>query len=145
MNSVLYQFLNEPYNLKVKWMEAENRVEELRASMLPCAMRYDKDRVMASPDDPMIKYAERLEPLERKAMDLFTEYCRSRTQVEEALKVLTHKQRKVMQMKYFSRLSNRSVADALGISSREVMKLCERAYDSLLIEVLRSPLKYVIV
>lgn len=142
MNSVLYQFLNEPYERKREWMRAEQKIEDLRASMLPGAVQYDKDNVMVSADDGLVRYVEKLEPLERKAAELFTVYCRSRTQVEEALEALTKKQQKVMRMKYFGRLSNKRIAEVLGVSRREVMKLCDRAYDGLLLKVLCSPLKH---
>ena len=40
--------------------------EDVRLSLLPGAIRYDKDRVDFSPDDPMIKMIERLEKIEAK-------------------------------------------------------------------------------
>ena len=37
---------------------------ELRESMLPSAIRYDKDSVSSSPQDPMSKYAEKISDTE---------------------------------------------------------------------------------
>ena len=37
---------------------------DLTLSMLPGAIRYDKDKVESSPEDPMLKFAERLSEIE---------------------------------------------------------------------------------
>ena len=40
------------------------RESDLTLSMLPGAIRYDKDKVESSPEDPMLKFAERLSDIE---------------------------------------------------------------------------------
>lgn len=45
-------------------------VEELRASLLPSAIRYDKDRVQTSPSDPLPDVMARIDELEREIREL---------------------------------------------------------------------------
>ena len=42
----------------------ERKESDLTLSMLPGAIQYDKDKVDNSPDDPMLKFAERLSEIE---------------------------------------------------------------------------------
>ena len=142
MNTILYQFLNEPHRLKCKLIEIDNQIEELRVSMLPGAVRYDKDSVMSSPDDPMIKYAERIEPLANRRKMIEQEYRIAFTEVSGALDKLSPKQAIVMRLKYIDRKSNSDIAGAYGVSRRRVSQICEESYEILLNIALTSTLKY---
>lgn len=142
MNTVLYQFLNEPHRLKCKLIEIDNQIEELRASMLPGAIRYDKDSVMSSPDDPMIKYAERMEPLTKRRALIEREYKIAYREVSRALDMLAPKRAVVMRLKYIDRKSNSDIAGAYGVSRRRVRQICEESYEILLDIALTSTLKY---
>ena len=42
----------------------ERQEDYIRLSMLPGAVRYDKDNVQSSPEDPMLKFAERISDAE---------------------------------------------------------------------------------
>lgn len=42
----------------------EKKEQYQRLSMLPGAIRYDKDKVQSSPEDPMLKFAERISEIE---------------------------------------------------------------------------------
>lgn len=142
MNTVLYQFLNEPHRLKCKLMEIDQRVEELRESMLPRAICYDKDSVMSSPDDKMIKHIQRIEPLAKRRKLIEGEYEKAYREVSRALDKLTPKQAIVMRLKYIDRKSNSDIAGAYGVSRRRVRQICEESYEILLDIALTSTLKY---
>ena len=47
-------------DIKGEIMTLEKHEEYIRLSMLPGAVRYDKDQVQTSPEDPMLKFAEKL-------------------------------------------------------------------------------------
>lgn len=42
----------------------ERKQANIRESMLPSGIRYDKDQVQTSPEDPMLKFAERISEAE---------------------------------------------------------------------------------
>ena len=55
--------------IKLEIMRLEQREAYIRSSMLPGAIRYDKDNVISSPEDPMGRYMERLSDLEERTRD----------------------------------------------------------------------------
>lgn len=67
MTDELYDILIKPRQIKLRIAKLTLELEELRLSVLPGAIRYDKDRVQASPDsDQMAQYMVRLEDRERE-------------------------------------------------------------------------------
>lgn len=67
MTDELYDILIKPRQIKLRIAKLTLELEELRLSVLPEAIRYDKDRVQASPDsDQMAQYMVRLEDRERE-------------------------------------------------------------------------------
>ena len=145
MNSVLYQFLNEPDRLKRKLHAIDMQIEDLMTQMLPGAIRYDKDSVMSSPEDKMIRYAERLEPLEKRRAVIQAQYDVAYEEVSGALDKLSPKQAAIMRMKYIDRKSNGDIAAGFKVSRRRIRQICEESYDVLLNIALTSTLKYDIV
>ena len=144
MNSIIYQFLNEPRRLRRKLEEVNSKIEDLRATMLPGAIRYDKDSVMCSPEDNMVEYAIRFEPLAKERDMTMREYERAYAEIMDALEHLTYKQKTVILMKYLDGLSNTQISQKLGIDKRNVLRLCDRAYETLLDDMLTatSRIKY---
>lgn len=142
MNSVLYQFLNEPNRLKNRLQEIDLEIEDLRSAMLPGAIRYDKDNVMVTPEDHMIEYAAKIEPLAKKQAVIQREYDIAYHEVSKALDHLAPKQAIVMRMKYFDRKSNGDIAECFNVSRRRVRQICEESYEILLNIALTSTLKY---
>ena len=69
MTEAVYKLLTKPRKIRGQIKKAEAEMEGLKLSMLPGAIRYDKDKVQASPQDPMAQYAVRLDELERKILD----------------------------------------------------------------------------
>lgn len=138
MNSMICQFLNEPMRIRMELVGVEREIEDLRATMLPGGIRYDKDSVMSSPDDPMIRYAERSEPLFRKRDRLYREYAIACAEFEDAVGCLTDKQKVVIRMKYIHGVSNTDISEKLGIDRRNVLRMCDRAYELLLNRLLTA-------
>ena len=142
MNSIIYQFLNEPRRIRQKLVEVDAKIEDLRTAMLPGAIRYDKDNVMVSPEDHMIDYVIRVEPLMRDRNKLLTEYRRADEEVRSVLSILPERKAEILRLKYYDGMSNGEIADRFGITKRRAMQLCDESYDQILSRVLTSPLKY---
>lgn len=65
-------FFGEIRRTKSAIRRKELEVEELRASLLPSAIRYDRDRVQTSPSDPLPNVMARIDELEREIEALRT-------------------------------------------------------------------------
>ena len=74
MKESVYKALTKPKRIRAQIRKAEAEMEGLKLSMLPGAIRYDKDKVQLSPEDPMAKYVVRLDELERKIASLQMDY-----------------------------------------------------------------------
>ena len=99
--------------------------EKIFADILPSGIRYDKDVVQTSPNDPMLKYVENLEDVEKKI-----------AQTREALKdweiLLSIKERelresKAMQdrvyvMRYLDSISVSRISSILCYSKRQIYR-----------------------
>ena len=81
MTDKLFVILTEPKKIKKEIKRVSNRIEDLRLMMLPSAIRYDADKVMSSPSDPMMKFAERLDELEKEKSKLAVKYIESTDRV----------------------------------------------------------------
>ena len=70
MKEAVYRVLTKPKRIRAQITKSEAEMQGLRLSMLPGAIRYDKDKIQTSPDDPMTKYAARMDDLTRKITEL---------------------------------------------------------------------------
>lgn len=98
--------------------------EDVRLSLLPGAIRYDKDRVDTSPDDPMIKMIEKLEKIEARETT-----CMGRliTDIELANKIITAIQtpehRTLLRLRYIEGdrpMHWKDIADIMGYTEDHV-------------------------
>jgi DNA-directed RNA polymerase specialized sigma subunit len=96
----IYRFLNRPRNLLAQIRATQQRIDATRLSMYPSAIRYDTDKVMSSPSDPMPRYAERIDHLERELARLRDEYYKSQDNILDATMCLTDKEQELIMLKY---------------------------------------------
>lgn len=98
------------------------RESDLTLSMLPGAIRYDKDKVESSPEDPMLKFAERLsdiEDIKRKRMKELAENDYTAQLILR--KMPTARNRLLLELRYIEggighRYSWSEIADEIGYS-----------------------------
>lgn len=98
--------------------------EDVRLSLLPGAIRYDKARVDSSPDDPMIRMIERLEKIETKE----TAYMEKLTaDIELANEIImsmpTSECKKLLRLRYIDGdrpMHWKDVADEMGYTEDHV-------------------------
>ena len=74
MKDEVYEFLTMPKKTKLQIRSKQMQIEDLRLQMLPGAVRYDKDIVQSSPEDPMMKFIVRVDELERDIEGLKQRY-----------------------------------------------------------------------
>ena len=66
MTEDIKTFLNRIRDEKKELIHLRLHKEDVRLSLLPGAIQYDKDRVDVSPDDPMLRMIQKLEKVEEK-------------------------------------------------------------------------------
>lgn len=97
------EFLNEIRDIRYEIASIRLHKEDARMALMPSAVRYDKDRVQSSPDDPMIKFAVRMGELddqERHCLDRLQNDILKAEQMIEMMK--TPKYRQILRLRYLN-------------------------------------------
>ena len=128
---MIYDFLNRPRYIKSQIVIAEKNLEDLRLSMYPSAIRYDRDKVQSSPSDPMPRYAEKVDELQTQIKKLQLEYLEARDAITNVALTLNYKEQEVIMLRYVARCSWRMIAFELNCTEDWVFKLHRKAVKNL--------------
>lgn len=131
MTEAVYKLLTKPRKIRGQIKKAEAEMEGLKLSMLPGAIRYDKDKVQASPQDPMAQYAVRLDELERKIEDLQTEYLNAQDEVVAVANELTSPGDVIITLRFISGWDFQSIAKEISMSERQMFRYYKVAQEEL--------------
>lgn len=101
----VYRLLYKPRNICIQLRRAEGELEGLRFSLYPSAIRYDKDKVMSSPSDPMPVYAARVDELLTEIKELQIAYIKAQQDILEAIKPLNQLEQEILMKRYLSHKS----------------------------------------
>lgn len=126
------------YNVRSQWKEIENlqqRAEALRASLLPAAIRYDKEKVQTSSGDPtsdkMAALVDCSHDLEERSRRLAEDQRRAQDMIDT---LDDTRERQVLEF-YFLSIPPRSMiqtAREVGYSREHTYRIFERALQKLL-------------
>ena len=119
--------LTAPRRTQRKIAVTKAQMERLRVMMLPGAIRYDKDSVQTSPQDPMLEFAEKIDDLTRKKEKLELEYLRQYEEVEQMAELLDETHRAVIKLRYLAEYKPPEIALELNYSESTVYKLKREA------------------
>lgn len=132
MTDKLYQILNKPRFIKRDIRRINERIEDCRIMMLPSAIRYDTDKVVSSPSDPMLKFAEKLDELEAQQKKLLDEYIGARDVLLNMVDRLDDsRQKDIIQTRYMNDQKFYQVAESLGYSESQIFRIYADAIDNL--------------
>lgn len=115
---MIYDFLYKPRNILTQLRSAKSELEGLRLSMLPSAIRYDIDKVISSPVDPMPKYAERIDELQRKIKELTDQYVKAQDAITDKAIHLDGMEQEVIMLRYVAHKTWNEIAMELNRSER---------------------------
>ena len=118
---------------------------DLTLSMLPGAIRYDKDKVESSPEDPMLKFAERLSEIETIKKERIKKLTEDDRMAQLILrKMPTARNRLILELRYIEggmshRYSWFEIAEELGFEEkylrwrlhREALDEAQKIYDKM--------------
>lgn len=130
VKSFLYSVRDEQKEIA----ELENRIAEAEASLLPAAIRYDRDKVQTSPSDQMtetmVKVAEYVDEMEKHKAKL----ADRRLKAQKMINMLENsRERQVLDLYFLSsnRLSMCQVGNLMNFSERWIYQIYEQALDHL--------------
>lgn len=118
-----YDFLMQIRRKEIIIRRKETQRDELRACLLPGAVRYDRDKVQSTPTDKMSDVMARVDELDREIEQLRREKATLVIEISDAIEKLEDDNEKtVLTEFYIARASMTQAADAINYSVR-------RAYD----------------
>ena len=132
MKDEVYEFLTMPKKTKLQIRSKQMQIEDLRLQMLPGAVRYDKDTVQSSLEDPMMKFIVRLDELERAIEGLKQRYVDEQKMISEAIEMLEDEREQVVLIgRYVSGDSYDEIAAELFLSVDRVFQIHRSAVDKM--------------
>lgn len=132
MKDEVYEFLTMPKKTKLQIRSKQMQIEDLRLQMLPGAIRYDKDSIQSSPEDPMLKFIVRVDELERDIEGLKQRYVDEQKLISEAIEMLEDKREQVVLIgRYVSGDSYDEIAAELSLSVDRVFQIHRSAVDNM--------------
>ena len=132
MKDEVYEFLTMPKKTKLQIRSKQMQIEDLRLHMLPGAVRYDKDIVQSSPEDPMMKFIVRVDELERAIEGLKQRYVDEQKMISEAIEMLEDEREQVVLIgRYVSGDSYDEIAAELFLSVDRVFQIHRSAVDKM--------------
>lgn len=118
-----YDFLMQIRREEIIIRRKETQRDELRACLLPGAVRYDRDKVQSTPTDKMSDVMARVDELDREIEQLRREKASLIIEIGDAIEKLEDDNEKtVLTEFYIARAPMTQAADAINYSVR-------RAYD----------------
>ena len=124
MNKQAYAFLNSARVLHWEWLRLKAKHDELESCLLPAAIRYDKDKVQTSPEDPMGKIVAEVLELEKEMKLIQFKKSERITEIDKQISYLaSDEQRTALTMRYINRIPVSEIAEAMGYAEPTIYKL----------------------
>lgn len=127
MNRQAYTFLNSARVLHWEWLRLKAKHDELESCLLPAAIRYDKDKVQTSPEDPMGKILSEVLELEKEMKKLQLNKSKQIEKIDKEIsKLVSDEQRTALTMRYINRIPVSDIAEAMGYAEPTIYKLMDQ-------------------
>lgn len=134
MTDKVHSFLMKPRRIRSKIRQTQSQIEGLRLSLLPGAIRYDKDKVQGKcPTDQMAEYAARLDELEHKLEELREEYLEAQDAIVEAAGRLVEDEygATIIMLRYLSDADFSEIAAEISMTERNMFRYYKTAVEAL--------------
>ena len=124
-------FLGRVRNLSRKEQKLRLQIQELRFSLLPSGIRYDKDRVQTSPLDQMLEVLSDIDKIERQRLKVLKVLIDYRALIARKIIILPSKEYYVINQYLLQYKNMREISVELGITERHVYRLKNNAVSML--------------
>ena len=133
MNKQVYYFLNSARVLHWQWLRLKAKHDELELCLLPSAIRYDRDKVQTSPEDPMAKIVGELNSLEIKMAQIQYDKAQRIEEIYKAINSLdSNEERTALAMRYINRKPVTEIAEAMGYAEPTIYKFMNQGGEHIL-------------
>ena len=123
LNRQVYDFLNSARVLHWRWLRLKAKHDELESCLLPAAIRYDKDKVQTSPDDPMSRIVAEISELEREMNQVQLSKSKRIQEIDKAINSLeSEEERTALTMRFINRIPVTEIAEAMGYAEPTIYK-----------------------
>lgn len=128
--ALLYDVRDEQGEINI----IRQQIAQAELALLPSGIRYDRDKVQASPDDPMLKMTVKLEYYEAELRKHQAALLTKRTKAFRMVSQLTDStQRQVLELYFLGgrRIRMREVAQIVGYSEQSTYRIYKDALRNL--------------
>lgn len=116
-------YLGRVRNLIRKELKLRRHIEELRLSLLPSGIRYDKDKVQISPLDQMLEALSEIDHYERKRLKVVKALIDTRSIIARKLIILPQKEYYVLSQYYLGLKTMNEISEDLGVTERHAFRI----------------------
>ena len=127
----MYVLLGSVRNLRKKEARLREQIEDLRFSLLPSGITYDKEKVQTSPEDATLNTFARLDELEGELRQIVVKLYSARVAITNRALILPPKERQVILRYYVDCWTISRVSEELQVTERHVFRLRENAVSML--------------
>ena len=122
----VYEYLNSIRVLHWRWLRLKAKHDELESCLLPGAIRYDKDKVQTSPDDPMSKIMAEIDDLEKEMRQVQIAKSKRIDEIYSDIRSVAHEEeRTALTMRFINRISVSEIADKMGYSEKRIYQFMD--------------------
>jgi len=133
MNKQAYEFLNSARVLHWQWLRLKAKHDELESCLLPAAIRYDKDKVQTSPEDPMAKIMAEIAELEKEMIKVQRKKFIQLEKIERTINTLgSDEERTALTMRYINRKPIAEIAEEMGYSEPTIYRFMRQGGNNLI-------------
>ena len=113
---------------KQKYIE---KIFDLRLSLLPNGISYDRDKILTSPEDKLLNTFVKIEEAEEKLRELVLEQKKAKCEIIKRVRKLDNQEREIIVRYYGSAEDIRQIAFRMKLSTRHTFRLKEKAIKDL--------------
>lgn len=129
-----YAYLGKIRSLRRQARKLREQIDDLRYSLLPSGIVYDKDKIQTSPECQILNVYAKIDETERQLKDTLRAIEECRIKILRDTRLLPPKERAVIISYYVDCLTIANISSMLGVTERHTFRLRENAISMMIKE-----------
>lgn len=135
MKKEAYEFLNSVRVMHWHYLRMKAKHDELQSCLLPSGIRYDKDKVMTTPDDSVSRICAQIADLERMMSGILIAKAKRINAIEKSISALeSEEERTALTLRFINRKPVSEIAIEMGFSEPSVYRFMNEGSKHLIIK-----------